>query len=173
MRDISRHLRSDQGITVALLVDFYGLPSSASKGWPGRAQATQMRVDQNALHVERSIKEAIAIELGPGFDVRRFAPCVMLHEFEAMLFSDCQEFAIAIDREELEGTFQQIRDQFASPEHINDSPETAPSKRIGSLMPGFSKPIDGVFAVSKIGLPRIRRECRHFSNWLSQLEALA
>ena len=158
---------------MALLVDYYGLPVSASTGWPGRSQATHLRVDQNALHVERSLKDAVDSDLGPGFDSRRFAPCIMLHEFEAMLFSDCRAFAVAIDREELEGSFQEIRDQFASPEHIDDSPETAPSKRIGSLMPEYSKPIDGIFAVSQIGLPRIRSECQHFSNWLSQLEALA
>jgi hypothetical protein len=31
--------------------------------------------------------------MGQGFDARRFVPFVVVHEFEALLFSDCAAFS--------------------------------------------------------------------------------
>ncbi len=94
----------------------------------------------------------------------------MMHEFEAMLFSDCDAFAQAIDRPDLAGSFQQVRALFDTPEDINDFPTTAPSKRIEALLPGYQKPLIGPAAVTEIGLHAIRTECLHFAEWLSRLE---
>ena len=60
---------------------------------------------------------------------------------------------------------------FSSPEEINDSPETAPSKRVEALIPGYQKPLMGTLAALEIGLEKIRDACPHFNNWLSQIEA--
>ena len=65
---------------------------------------------------------------------------------------------------------QAIRDAFESPEDINDSPLTAPSKRIEELYPGYQKTLHGPLALLEIGLPALRRECRHFGGWLTRLE---
>jgi len=67
--------------------------------------------------------------------------------------------------------FRQIRDTFTTLEEINDSPVTAPSKRVEALVPGYEKPLLGVLAVLEIGLSRIREECPHFDGWLTQLES--
>ena len=72
----------------------------------------------------------------------------------------------------METEFQKIRDEFETPEEINDSPETAPSKRVEDLVPGYEKPLLGTLAVLEIGLPQIRVECPHFSSWLERLEVL-
>lgn len=58
----------------------------------------------------------------------------------------------------------------SSPEEINDSPVTAPSKRVALLVPGYQKPLLGLLAVLEIGLDAIRRECPHFRAWLDTLE---
>ena len=110
--------------------------------------------------------------MGDGFNPARLIPYVMMHEFEAMLFSDCDRFAQAIDHPELAGSFQAIRDGFNTPEDINDSQVTAPSKRIENLAPDYQKPVDGTAAVSAIGLDTIRGECPHFGQWLELLEGL-
>ena len=96
----------------------------------------------------------------------------MMHEFEAMLFSDCPAFGRGIGRPHLGGEFQQIRDAFGSPEEIDDSPETAPSKRVESLVRGYEKPLLGTLAALEIGLGTIRHECPHFGSWLDRLEQL-
>jgi hypothetical protein len=93
-------------------------------------------------------------------------------EFEGLLFSDCIAFSRAISRPDLEGNFRDIRDQFATPEEIDDSPVTAPSKRIEALEPRYQKPLLGVRAAQEIGLARIQAECPHFRAWLNQLETL-
>ncbi len=111
--------------------------------------------------------------MGSGFDRGRFLPLVMMHEFEAMLFSDCVAFGTAIGRPDLIPDFQAIRDGFENPEDIDDSPETAPSKRIEALFPAYQKVLMGSLAALEIGLERIRAECPHFRGWLERLEARA
>ena len=93
----------------------------------------------------------------------------MLHEFEALLFSDCRKFAHGINQPDLASKFQKICDDFLTPEAIDDSPETAPSKRIEALVPGYEKPLFGTVAALEIGLPAMRDACPHFNDWLNRL----
>ena len=48
----------------------------------------------------------------------------------------------------------------------------APSKRIGALVPGYSKVRQGLLAARAIGLEAMRSECPHFADWLKRLERL-
>ena len=110
--------------------------------------------------------------MGASFNSNRFVPYVMMHEFEAMLFSDCDGFASGIGRSDLAPKFQEIRDAFGTPEEIDDSPDTAPSKRVQKLVPGYQKPLMGTLAAIEIGLEAIRAACPHFRGWLERLERL-
>lgn len=130
-----------------------------------------MPITLKAAAVENALSEDICNELGDGFDPDRFVPFVVLHEFEGLLFSDCALFSQGIGRPDLVDEFQAVRDEFGSPEEINDSPFTAPSKRVEGLVQGYEKPLLGTLAVLEIGLANIRRECPHFNEWLSGLEA--
>ena len=112
----------------------------------------------------------VAKDLGGEFEARRFLPFVIMHEFEGLLFSDCVVFAETIARPQLTQTLQDIRQQFATPEEINDSPITAPSKRVEELVSGYQKPLFGTLAALRMGLATIRRECPHFRDWLERLE---
>ncbi len=62
--------------------------------------------------------------------MRRFIPYIQMYEFEALLFSDPAKLALAIDSPKQGLIFKKIREQFDSPEAINDSAQTSPSKRI-------------------------------------------
>lgn len=166
-RDLEHHLRQDRAVTVALMADYYALPQSGPRAWPGRAASA------GATAVETALRECIASRMGSGFDRGRFLPLVMMHEFEAMLFSDCEAFGTAIGRPDLIPGFQAVRDGFENPEDIDDSPETAPSKRIEALFPAYQKVLMGTLAALEIGLDRIRAECPHFRGWLERLEARA
>ena len=171
-RGIVNQLRQDAGLMVTTMVDYYGLPSRGPSSWPGRAEAIRLPLPDRARRVENAIHSDVAASMGDGFNPDRFIPYVIMHEFEAMLFSDCQRFAEAIDHPELAGSFQNIRDGFATPEEIDDSPACAPSKRIVNLVPDYQKPVDGTIAASAIGLGTIRGECPHFGRWLELLERL-
>ena len=166
-RNLEDRLRQDSGVVVALMVDYYALPQSGPRAWPGRAAST------GADAVEAALRECIANRMGAGFDRSRFQPLVMMHEFEAMLFSDCEAFGRAIDHPQIVSALQAIRDAFPNPEAIDDSPEGAPSKRIETLYPDYEKPLMGNLAALEIGLDRIRAECPHFRSWLERLEARA
>ena len=165
-RDILGHLKEDTGRLVTTMVDYYGLPQT----WPGRKAAGGTVFAQKAKTVEAMLSLDISQEMGGTLNPGRFIPYVMMHEFEAMLFSDCEGFGRGIGHENLVEPLQAIRDQFANPEEIDDSPHTAPSKRIEHLMPDYQKPLMGNLAALEIGIHAIRRECPHFGNWLERLE---
>ena len=171
-RGIVNQLRQDAGLIVTSMFDYYGLPLHGPGAWPSRAEANHLPFSQRAARVENAIRNDVAIRMGDSFNPGRFIPYLMMHEFEAMLFSYCERFAEAIGHPELAGSFQGIRDAFDTPEEINDSRVTAPSKRIENLAPDYQKPLDGTIAASAIGLDTIRGACPHFGQWLELLEGL-
>ena len=168
---IVNHLRQDPGSSAATMVDYYGLPRTGRKAWPGREEASRAGFQAKPEVVEKALLEDVVRIMGGGFDSSRFIPFVTMHEFEALLFSDCERFALGIDKPELTGPLQAIRDAFSNPEEIDDSPDTAPSKRVATLIPGYQKPLMGTLAALKIGLIAIRAECPHFDAWLQRLES--
>ena len=168
--DIIDHLKEDPACLATTMVDYYALPKTGQGAWPGRAEAGLRPFPQKPQTVQAALHANVCAELGNGFDPRRFVPYVMMHEFEGLLFSDCTRFADSIGRPELAGQFQAIRNAFGTPEEINDSPLTAPSKRVEALVAGYEKPLLGALAVLGIGLETIRQECPHFGTWIGQLE---
>jgi hypothetical protein len=174
-KDLINHLREDPRCFATTMVDYYALPQGDDRGWPGRAQAARLTSDaaEKARHVEMAIQADLAEGMGKNFDSKRFVPFVVMHEFEGLLFSDCAAFSRGICRPELAPKLQEVRNQFSTPEEINDSPLTAPSKRVEAIVKGYEKPLYGVLAAAEIGLAQIRAECPHFAGWLSRLESAA
>lgn len=101
----------------------------------------------------------------------RFVPFVTMHEFEGLLFSGPEAMAVGMGVPALARQFQDIRDLFHTPEHINDSSQTAPSKRIKDLMPKYEKVLQGNLAALSVTLPSIRDECEIFNDWVCRLES--
>ena len=156
-----RRLLGDTGATcVTSLLDYYGLP----RDFPGLSTRPAGSVYARVEHVERAFAEDIAH--------LRFLPYLALHEFEAMLFADPSRCTLSFTTEEIV-KLQAIRASVQSPEEINEHPETAPSKRVLKISPGYQKTLHGPLAVMDIGLAAIRAACPHFDQWLSKLEALA
>lgn len=125
-KDILNHLRQDAGCLATTMVDFYGLPADGDRAWPGRADAAKADTLRKAPIVEAALASDLAKEAGDQVDPARFIPFVVVHEFEGLLFSDCRAFAQGIGRSDLEPHLRQIREAFATPEDINDSPTPAP-----------------------------------------------
>lgn len=167
-KDIVRHLLEDGQAASATFVDFYALPASGDGAWPGRSAASTAAFHHKAALVEDALKSDVAAVATSA--ANRFMPFVVMHEFEGLLFSDPTLLGAAIGREDLIDHFQAIRDEFGSPEEINDSPITAPSKRILAAIPKYQKPLFGTIAALEIGLDRMRAECPLFNSWIQQLE---
>ena len=64
-------------------------------------------------------------------------PYVQMHEFEGLLFTNPADFEWAEDgwSEDVKAALMAVAQAFPNPEDINDSPETAPSKRILRIFP--------------------------------------
>jgi len=170
--DILKHLKEDSQCYATTMVDYYALPQHGHGAWPGRHHAGGLPFQQKAPTVQNALSVDIVKDMGPAFLPTRFIPYVMMHEFEGLLFSDCKAFADSIGCANLQSEFQRIRDRFSTPEEINDSPITAPSKRVEALVRNYQKPLMGTFAALAIGLNKIRQECSLFDVWVTALENL-
>ncbi|MEO1332759.1 MAG: DUF4276 family protein [Myxococcota bacterium] len=166
-RDILRHLKDDTAAFGTTMFDFYGLP----KSWPGRTQTASLGPQQCAAEVETAILADVERALGSATGPARFVPYIVMHEFEGLLFSDCDALAEAVDRS-LVAELRGIRDAFPTPEHINDSIETAPSKRLAKLKRGYQKVLAGERAMSRMGLEIVIQECPGFARWIQRLKQL-
>ena len=167
---IVNHLKSDDRCFATTMVDYYALQDS----WPGRKESTRERtVLKKAARGHEAIGADIAALMGKRFNARRFVPFVVMHGFEGLSFRDCAAFCRGIGRVDLERSLRAIRNSFQTPEEINDSSLTAPSKRINELFPGYTKPLYGNIGILEIGLDRIRAQCPHFAAWLTALERSA
>jgi hypothetical protein len=165
-KHLTERMKEDQSHDAyfTTMFDLYALPSD----FPNYAHAQQVQEPYDRV---RLLEEAFANDLRDD----RFIPYIQLHEFEALLFADVQQF----DWEFLEHEVQirklkQIADKLGNPELIDNGAETAPSKRIIKEIPEYKgrKSSAGAIIAQKIGLPTLRQKCRHFHDWLARLEQL-
>lgn len=168
-RDVRLLLKQDQSAYCSTMIDLYGL----GKGFPGTPPPNHLTNLEKVRHIESAFKDDICGQISGFRPDLRFIPYLQLHEYEGLLFSDPQAFANGINQAHLVRQFQEIRDEFHSPEDINDGPTSAPSKRVLAAYPSYRKVIEGTIAAQSVGIQIIRRECQHFREWLETLEQLA
>lgn len=158
-----RLCKQDAGAYVSTLFDLYALPQD----FPGKTAAgypTHGTGQQKATFIETQLAQDIS--------QANFIPNLMVHEFEALLFSQPDKFAEWTDDANAVQRLHAYAQAHATPEDINDSPLTAPSKRILSAMPAYQKTVHGPLIACDIGLDAMRAVCPHFNAWLQILEAL-
>jgi len=162
--DVLRWLKEDSTAFVTTMIDVYALPSD----FPGVAEArAKVNPHEKVAALEQFFEKDIAY--------RKFIPYLQLHEYEALLFSDVAVTDSGLrlfDGRSRVAQLQQIRDQFATPEHIDEGATTAPSKRLKSIFPAYDKLLFGPLIAATIGLTKLREECPHLDEWVTQLESL-
>ncbi|WP_414620649.1 DUF4276 family protein [Calothrix sp. CCY 0018] len=157
---VNRKCLEDAKAFVTTMFDMYALPND----FPGSSSLAKINEPlQKAEFLER--------EIGKDIGHKNFIPNLIVHEFEGLLYSNPQAFAEWFD-ETAVSILQAERNAFSSPEHINDSPLTAPSKRIRNSCQGYDKPLHGSLLAIDIGLDKIRLECQHFNKWLLRIESI-
>ncbi len=167
-KDVLLHLRQDTHAYCTTLLDYYGL----GPGFPGTPVPGDLPNSAKAVQIERGMEADICGCIPEFRPDLRFLPYIQMHEYEGLLFSSPPMLAAAINQERLAGHFQQVRDDFPTPEHINDDPVTAPSRRILSAYPQYRKVLHGTVAAQSIGITAMRQECPHFCEWLDRLAGL-
>ncbi|WP_240795155.1 DUF4276 family protein [Pseudomonas oryzihabitans] len=137
---------------VSTFYDFYGF----KRRQPGETKAT----------LENRLLQAAAPNIQ-----QRFLPYVQMYELEGILFSSPTAIAQTLQSPALESWATQIVTRFGGdPERINDSPQTAPSKRLEQHS-DYRKTTHGPDIAKLIGVERLREACRGFDAWLIALEA--
>ena len=163
--DINRWISEDNDAYLTTMFDLYALPEN----FPRYEDAKRYKDPFKRVEI---LEEALKAEISNS----HFIPYIQLHEFEGLLFSDIRamdEILSLYHGGSKLSKLAAIRDSFKSPEEINDGEETAPSKRLLSIYESYEKPTDGSRIAKRIGLEVMRRECRHFNQWLLRLEELA
>ena len=169
-KEIINWLNADPSAYVTTMIDLYGM----NKHFPGY-EANNV-ANLSALGKVKAIETAIKADIlnAPKVHNTKFIPYVQLYEFEALLFSEPEKLQawLSLDHRIKAQSFAAIRNAFDTPEDINDSPHTAPSKRILALVASYDKIAEGITIASDIGLQKLREECPHFNAWLTELENL-
>lgn len=147
---------------VVLILDYYGLDVSFK-------DHLDPEVHRTLSDKVAAIQERLEKEIGsPRFKFR-----LQVHEFEAYLFSNPDKLAehFAAREETFETLWSILRQFGGNPEAINDNKETAPSKRLEEIFPGFGKTTDGLVIAQKIGVDKIRAQCAYFHGFCKLIEA--
>ena len=159
-KDVTTFLKRENDIIVTSLIDFFRLPND----FPGYESAKKLNGGQQQIEfIETKINERI--------NNQRFVPYIQLHEFEGLMFSDMKGFnQIPGCDEKILAELKTIVDSHTNPELINDGAETAPSKRLKKIIPGYDKPLYGAYIALENGLDSIINKCPRFKVWLDILE---
>lgn len=101
-------------------------------------------------------------------------PYIQMYEFEGLLFSSPQSLKNHLNStEKVESWAQMILGEFNNnPENINNSTETAPSKRLEKFT-DYRKTTHGPNIAKEIGIEGIREKCPGFNDWITLIESWA
>lgn len=163
LNDIRRLITPKYSLVTTFL-DFYGLDKSF---FPENFSEAQEPYEKIRL-VEENLYKQVNSE--------KFLPYIQLHEFETFLFVDSEVTVnnlLNCRKSQLKSKLDSILAEFQyNPELVNNSPQTAPSKRILKMYPAYQKPLVGTFVCQSLGIDEIKNKCKHFSEWLKKLESL-
>jgi hypothetical protein len=165
--DIALHLKQRRDTYLTLFVDYYGLKSD----WPGFEEAKrQSTPNRKADKINSETAAQVYLLLGTRGSDRRFIPYVAMHEIEALLFSEPHILAEQLSVPQAK--IDKIITECGEPENIDDSPDTAPSRRLEGLSGRFKKTSSGIAIAKAIGLTKMRASCPVFNRWLTTVENL-
>lgn len=148
------------------MFDYYALPDD----FPGVEESMDI---QNVRSRISFLEDKFAEELGSG----DFIPYIQLHEFEALLFVDiCKlQTEYPLSSEKIQALKKET-DIYGDPEMINNSPDTAPSKRIIAALAQdyhYNKVQSGAAITSAIGIENLLEKCQHFNEWINKIKLLS
>lgn len=162
-------LRQRPDAILTTFLDLYALDTT----FPSFAEAKKLAdVYDRTVCMEVALHQSIVDYVGSLPE--RFIPHIQPYEFEGLLFSDVSTLVLTEPswKQQLP-KLRAVRNDFDTPEHINDGYETKPSKRLENILnPKYKKTRHGPLAAEKITLSKMEQECAHFKSWMSRLRGL-
>jgi len=134
---------------VSTLYDFYGFK--------------KRREGDNKASLEQRIFDVVHESIKP-----KLIPYIQMYEFEGLLFSCPKGMERGLNEIGVKEWCQSILDSFdRDPEKINNSAETAPSKRLEKET-SYRKTTHGPNIAKEIGIEKIRKMCAGFNEYFGQ-----
>lgn len=167
--ELRNHL-ADKDKILTTFFDYYGILEKHN--YPKYKEA---KIDQSIAKVgvgllEKGLKDDLDSR---GINTKNFIPYIQLHEFEALLFSSDAGFEFQYDNVRVLRELKEIAPRYETPEDINDSPVTAPSKRIIAILEKhgdkYEKVIDGDAISVMVGIEAMLDRCPRFKAWVETL----
>ena len=168
IRNINRQLEYHPFNYITTFIDFYGLSTIE---FPFYQQVLEHSSDPygQVAKLESIISHAVG---NPG----RFIPYIQLHEFEALYFADYMRF-LNIDRgwsRKQKYKILEIVDKYPNPELINNSYDTAPSKRLRNILHYHKVQHTELYQNEVRGqeqfvIDQMRDKCPHFNQWIKKI----
>ena len=146
------------------MFDLYALPAD----FPGYAEAAALKDYSQVAKLEETFEQDV--------NCYKFIPYIQLHEFEALVLCDIDGLQDSYPNaaKQLAELKSAVTTQYGdNMELVDNSAETAPSKRIINALKGeyhYDKPKSGTDITDKIGIDGLRARCRHFNEWLTKIE---
>jgi hypothetical protein len=146
-------------------IDLYAFPKDDKSPYASKIQ--QMKDPYKKIE---ALEAAISIDI----DHINFIPYVQLHEFETLLLVNPDRLLEMYP--DATANVRKLKTNIGNtnPEEINESIQTAPSKRIIRFLPDYEgqKAQVGPLVAEDIGITQLRKKCPHFDAWISKLENL-
>ena len=102
----------------------------------------------------------------------RFVPHVVLHEFETWVIAAAMGAGSVLGDVSVAKALQAEADSVGGDvELLNDSRQTAPSKRVLRRWPDYDKVTDGIEVIREAGLGAVMDRCPGLKVWVEQLLA--
>lgn len=163
--DIENYLTAESDVYVTTFIDLYGIQSHHKfPQFNTKAANNQEIVANMETGMKNDVNKALAI---------RFIPYIQLHEFESLVFCSLDVLKTKFMPNEADfAELEKIINYYVTPEDINNSPVTAPSKRLEKNISVYSKKLCSVSITKDIGMNEMKNKCPHFRSWIEQLEKI-
>jgi hypothetical protein len=163
-------LRQKANVVLSTFIDLYALETN----FPSYQDAKNIPdIYTRTACLESALHQAIVEHVG--CRPERFIPHIQPYEFEGLLFSNVEALCnVEPGWNNYFSKLSTVRNNFETPEHINDSYETKPSSRLeNTLQPKYQKTRHGPLGAERITLSVMEAECAHFREWMGKLRSLA
>ena len=150
---------------VSTMIDYYGFPQDFIRK-AGLVNPRCEDIEDNLLEYYRNREQ-------PG----KWLPFVVKHEFESLVIAAALHGKSTVFSNAQVRQMAGWRDSSGGVEEINDSPQTAPSKRIIQLKEStpvpYSKVRDTKEVFDHASIEAVMDECPHFAGWVANLLSFA
>lgn len=143
-RELKR-LGKDSSCYLTTMLDYYKLPQDT----PGVHECKETDVVKIAEYIERCMKQDLDGEI-QSLEYLQICDGVSANMLKQL---------------------KDIRETYLTPEHINNSEQTAPSKRIIRIYDSYQKVVDGTAVAEMTGIEKMMEECPHFARWVQAMAA--